>query len=247
MNGNALHDKPIIMGLRIDWDKIPSESYLRSIPAIRNIGSLEFRNNITLFSGENGSGKSTLLEAIAIAYGFNPEGGTKNYRFSTYDDTSELCKAVCLIKGCTYNTHGYFFRAESFFNVATKALDYSDSAHPAPRFHEQSHGESFLDFITKWHSKGVYILDEPEAALSAQKQLVLMRYIVEMARQGSQFIIVSHSPILLGLPDADIISFDNGKIQRCAYEETESYLITKAFVNNRKRMLENLLSESEDN
>lgn len=242
-----MSEKPIIMGLRIDWDKIPEDSYLQEIPAIHNIKTLEFKNNITLFTGENGSGKSTLLEAIAITYGFNPEGGTKNYRFSTYDDTSELHKAMCLIKGSAYNTHGYFFRAESFFNVATKALDYSDSAHPAPRFHEQSHGESFLDFITKWYSKGVYILDEPEAALSAQKQLVLIRYIVEMAKQGSQFIIVSHSPILLGLPDADIVSFDNGKICHCTYEETESYLITKAFINNRKRMLENLLSESEDN
>lgn len=245
MTKTILHDKPIIMGLRIDWGKISAESYLRTIPALRKIKTLEFQNNITLFAGENGSGKSTLLEAIAITYGFNPEGGTKNYRFSTFDDTSELHKAMRLIKGITYNTHGYFFRAESFFNVATKTLDYSDSAHPAPRFHEQSHGESFLDFITKWYSKGVYILDEPEAALSAQKQLVLMRYIVEMAKRGSQFIIVSHSPILLGLPDADIISFDNGKIQRCAYEETESYLITKAFVNNRERILENLLANSD--
>ena len=150
--------------------------------------------------GENGSGKSTLLEAIAIAYGFNPEGGTKNYSFSTYDSHSNLCESMRLLKGYRKAGWGYFLRAESFYNVATKEEEYADMAHPSRKYHQKSHGESFLSMAqSQLKPNGLYIFDEPEAALSPQRQLTLLMEIYECAKNGSQFIIVTHSPILLGI------------------------------------------------
>lgn len=232
-----------IKGLSIDWDKIGTHSYLRSIDAIAGLDLLEFHKSITYFVGENGSGKSTLLEAIAVAYGFNPEGGTKNYRFSTYDSHSELCEAIRLIKGIRKPGWGYFLRAESFYNVATAEDEYSRGPGGRPQhLHERSHGESFMVMAqSNFRSNGVYLLDEPEAALSPQRQLTLLLEIVRCAKAQSQFIIVTHSPILLGMPDAEILSFDDGRIHRCSYEETESYQITEMFINNREQILHHLL------
>lgn len=197
---------------------------------------------ITLFVGENGSGKSTLLEAIAVAHGFNPEGGTKNYCFSTHDTHSELCNAITIAKGYRKEKWGYFLRAESFYNVATQEEEYADFAHPSEEYHNRSHGESFLKMVqNNIQPNGLYFLDEPEAALSPQRQLTLLAEIYRCASDGAQFIIATHSPILLGIPNAEIFSFDNGKIHTCRYEETESYKVTELFINNRKRLLENLL------
>lgn len=231
-----------IQGIEINWDKIGQDSYLRKIEAIRGVTRLPFEQPITFFVGENGSGKSTLLEAIAVAYGFNPEGGTKNYSFSTYDSHSELCEALRLLRGCRKAGWGYFLRAESFYNVATKEMDYADLMHPSERYHERSHGESFLAVAQRQlKPNGVYILDEPEAALSPQRQLTLLLEISECARSGSQFFIATHSPILLGIPEAEILTFDQGRIHSCAYEETDSYQVTEMFINNRQRLLERLL------
>lgn len=232
-----------IKGLRIDWDRIERNSYLRGIESIAGLNNLEFHKPITFFVGENGSGKSTLLEAIAVAYGFNPEGGTKNYKFSTYDSHSELCDAVRLIKGIHKPGWGYFLRAESFYNVATAEAEYSRGPGGRPQhLHEKSHGESFLAMAqSNFRSNGVYLLDEPEAALSPQRQLTLLLEIVGCAKKESQFIIVTHSPILLGIPDAEILSFDNGQVHKCSYEETESYQVTEMFINNRKQILHSLL------
>ena len=156
-----------IQGFMIDWRKIRERSYLRQIEAIKNVKELTFHKPITFFVGENGSGKSTLLEAIAVAYGFNPEGGTKNYSFSTYDSHSELCDAVRIVKGIRRPKFGYFLRAESFYNVATKEQDYADLAHPSEKYHEKSHGESFLAIVQNYMKEdGIYVFDEPEAALS---------------------------------------------------------------------------------
>lgn len=233
-----------IQRISIDWDKIESDSYLRTIEPIRSIKELEFTSPITFFSGENGSGKSTLLEAVAIAAGFNPEGGTKNYHFSTYDSHSELYNAIRLAKGYRKSGWGYFLRAESFYNVATKERDYADAAHPSQRLHEQSHGESFLATAQK-HLKpnGLYLLDEPEAALSPQRQLALLMELYTCAKQNSQFIIVSHSPILLGMPNAQILSFDHGQVHACSYEETESYQVMELFINNKNHLLKKLLGD----
>ena len=233
-----------IQRISIDWNRIEENSYLRKIEAIHNLEELVFEKPITFLVGENGSGKSTLLEAIAVAYGFNPEGGTKNYSFSTYDSHSKLYEAIRVAKGFRKAKWGYFLRAESFYNVATKEEEYADWGHPSQKYHEKSHGESFLALAqNQLRPNGLYLFDEPEAALSPQRQLTLLMEICSCAKQGSQFIIVTHSPILLGIPGAQIISFDDGFVHNCEYEDTESYKVTEMFINNRKALLGRLLSE----
>lgn len=243
--------KRFIEKLHIDWTKIDRSSYLGQIPSLCQIEDLDFSKNITFFVGENGTGKSTLLEAIAVAYGFNPEGGTLNYRFSTFDDVSELSQAVHLVKGYKRPKSSFFFRAESFFNVASKAEDYRDgmlkelyySRYGGKSLHEQSHGESFLAYFQSFNQEGLYIMDEPEAALSPQRQLTLFIQIAKMAAAGSQFIIATHSPILLGIPDSEILSFDDGMVTACEYEDTESYQVMEMFINNRERLIKGLLAD----
>lgn len=228
-----------IRGLKINWEAVPANTYLYKIPSVRGINTLSFDKNVTFFVGENGSGKSTLLEAIAVAYGFNPEGGTINYHFSTYDDVSPLSNALTLIKGYNRPLLGYFFRAETFFNVATVGmLEYLGDD-----YHSNSHGEGFLAFMQGFDKPGLYIMDEPEAALSPQKQLTLLEHIYRSAKNGSQFIIATHSPILLGTPEATIFSFDGEKVIPCQYEDTSSYQITKLFLQRKDMMLQELLEK----
>ena len=237
--------EPYIRGLRIRWDEAPRGSYLRDIEALAGLDELTFDAPVTFFVGENGSGKSTLLEAIAVCWGFNPEGGTRNYRFSTYDSHSPLCDATSLIKGSHPPGSGYFLRAESFYNVATAEEEYAKGPGGQPlHFHEKSHGESFLAVAQHYfRQNGLYLLDEPEAALSPQRQLALLFEIAECAKEESQFIIVTHSPILLGLPGARILSFDGGRLHPCEYEETDSYRITKMFVERREQVLRSLFAD----
>lgn len=233
-----------IQGVLFDWNELEPNSYIRAIESLRDVEKIEFQSPITLFVGENGTGKSTLLEAIAVAHGFNPEGGTKNYVFSTYDSHSELCDAIRIAKGYRKEKWGYFLRAESFYNVATQEEKYADIAHPSMQYHKKSHGESFLDLAQdNIKPNGLYLLDEPEAALSPQRQLTLLTQIYKCANDGAQFIIATHSPILLGIPNAQIFCFDNGKIHTCTYEETDSYKITEMFINNRQSLLQKLLDE----
>ena len=226
-----------IRSVLLNWEQIHSRSYLRRIAALKGVDRIDFNQPITFFVGENGTGKSTLLEAIAIAYGFNPEGGTWNYNFPTFDSHSELCDATRLSKGYRKAKWGYFLRAEIFYNVATAEMEYGGGA-----YHYQSHGESFLAVAqNNLRPDGLYIFDEPEAALSPQRQLTLLSEIVNCARSGSQFIIVTHSPILPGMPDSEILTFDSAPIHPCRYEDTDSYRITRYFVNNREQFLRQLL------
>ncbi len=237
----------LLNGVFIDWNKIDGRSYLRDIEALNGLPELSFSKPITFFVGENGSGKSTMLEAIAVAYGFNPEGGTRNYMFSTYDSHSELCDAMRLSRGIRKHSWGYFLRAESFYNVATKEEEYSkeleaNSTYVPQHFHEHSHGESFLALAQyNFKPNGLYILDEPEAALSPSRQLTLLMEINRCAKQDSQFIIATHSPIILAVPGAEILSFDDGQIHSCEYEDTESYQVFSMFINNREMILHRLL------
>lgn len=235
-------DERFIRGIFIDWTLIGNCSYLRDIEALKDLETLDFNSNVTFFVGENGSGKSTLLEAMAIASGFNPEGGTKNYSFSTYDSHSELYDAIRVVRGSRKAHWGYFLRAESFYNVATMEERYADEGHESQKYHEKSHGESFLALAqNQLRPGGLYFFDEPEAALSPQRQLTLLTEIYNCAADGSQFIIATHSPILLGMPGAEILSFDSGVIHPCEYEDTESYQVTEMFINDRKRLLDKLL------
>lgn len=235
-------NEQFIRGIRFDWDEIARDSYLRKIEAFQGMERLDFNKPITFFVGENGSGKSTLLEAIAVAYGFNPEGGTKNYIFSTHDTHSELFDAIRVEKGYRKEKWGYFLRAESFYNVATQEEEYMGIL--SAGYHKRSHGESFLELAQRnLQANGLYLFDEPEAALSPQRQLTLLMQIYECAKEGAQFIIATHSPILLGIPKAEIYRFDKGRIHRCTYEETESYQVTEMFINNRQILLSRLLEE----
>ena len=234
----------------IDMSLIDRDSYLRNIPALRGTKRLTFNKNITFFVGENGTGKSTILEAIAVAYGFSAEGGTLNYTFSTYDSHSDLYKALKMSKGIKRPSFSYFLRAESFYNVATKSEEYRDKPemiyyfdYGGKSFHSQSHGESFFSLMSAFSPGGFYILDEPEAALSPQKQLAVLSEIYSLAQQGAQFIIASHSPILLGMPGAEILSFDGDNILPCEYTETESYKVTEMFIKNREHLLKYLLED----
>ena len=238
-------DEQFIRAISIRWDKIDPDSYIRDIPALVDMTEMTFSTPITFFVGENGSGKSTLLEAIAVASGFNPEGGTKNYCFSTYDSHSDLHEALFVTRGIRKPGWGYFLRAESFYNVATMDEEYGKLPGGVPHdFHKKSHGESFLATVQEnFKPNGLYILDEPEAALSPQRQLTLLLEINGIANQESQFIIATHSPILLGMPGARILSFDNGYIHEITYEETESYQVTEMFINNREALLRRLLSQ----
>jgi predicted ATPase len=191
-----------------------------------------------------------LLESIALAYGFNPEGGSENFNFSTKDTHSELHQAINIVRGTSKPKSEFFLRAESFYNVASKVDDYSEgddnyyARYGGKSLHEQSHGESFLALIqNRFTANGLYILDEPEAALSPQRQLTLLIHLYNYAKKGSQFIIASHSPILLGMPESSILSFDGGKIREIKYEETESYKITELFIHNKELLLNNLLND----
>ena len=198
---------------------------------------------MTFFAGENGSGKSTLLEGIAVATGFNPEGGTRNYHFSTHDSHSLLHEAMQLVRGYRTIEWGYFLRPGSFYNVATQEEEYAEIGQiPSDDYHKRSHGESFIDLMQNvFQEDSLLILDEPEAALSPQRQLTLLIEIFRCAQSGAQFIIATHSPFLLSCPDADIYSFDGGKLHLCSCEETGSYQVSSLFFRNPSEFIKNLL------
>jgi len=234
---------------------VPSfECYPFSLMAVRLLDTLKLHPKATFFIGENGSGKSTLLEAIATSWGFNPEGGTKNFCFDTRTSHSNLDRFIRLVKGIKRPRDGYFFRAESFFNVATEIerldadLEPTFSCPPiidsygGKSLHEQSHGESFLALMmNRFGGNGLYLLDEPEAALSPQRQLAVLSRMHNLIRNNSQFIIATHSPILMAYPEAYIYEFSSKGVKRVNYFETEHYRVTRDFLVNPKRMLDVLL------
>jgi len=223
-----------------------------SLDAFREFDRLRLHPKVTFFVGENGSGKSTLLEAIAVASGFNPEGGTKNFGFSTRDSHSILEKYIRCSRGVKKPKDGYFLRAESFFNVATEieALDREFSfgppiidAYGGKSLHEQSHGESFLALLmNRFSGNSLFILDEPEAALSPSRQLSMISRMHDLVSLNCQFLIATHSPILMAFPEADIFVLGENGPEKTDYEDTEHFQVTKSFLNNRKGMLKELLT-----
>jgi predicted ATPase len=250
----ALERDQFLRGVRVRRDDLPhGEVYPFSIPAIRELDRLDLGSPVTLLAGENGSGKSTLIEAIAVAIGFNAEGGSKNMSVSTRPSHSDLNEYIVVERGARRERTGYFLRAESFFNVAThiEALDADGGGGPAiieayggTSLHDQSHGESFLSLIThRFGSKGLYLLDEPEAALSMRGCLALMRRMHDLVSEGSQFVIATHSPIILGYPDARIYVLSETGIAESEYEATEQYELTHSFLSDRERFLHYLFSD----
>ncbi|MBP2637021.1 MAG: ATPase [Firmicutes bacterium] len=241
---DLLNSEHYLRSINILQDRIDCPNqYPFSLPVFRNLETLEFHPQVTFIIGENGTGKSTLLEAIAIAWGFNPEGGTRNFTFSTRSSHSELHNYIRLIKGAKKPRDGFFLRAESFYNLATQIDELQVSQYYGGRsLHEQSHGEAFFaTFMNKFKGNGLYVLDEPEAALSPMRQLAMISRINDLVKLHSQFIIATHSPILIGYPNARIIQISNDDIEVVNYEQTEHYIVMKRFINDRKKMLEVLL------
>jgi len=239
-----------IRSVELNREKIRSFSeYPYSLQAIRKLNVLRFHPSVTFIIGENGTGKSTFLEAIAIAYGFNPEGGTKNFNFSSMDTHSDLYSNFKLIKGIKRPKGGFFLRAESFYNVASN-IDELDKECAGPKIidsyggislHNQSHGESFFSlFLNKFKGEGVYILDEPEAALSPSRQMSMITRMHELVQEGCQFIIATHSPIIMAYPNATIYEISDS-FKKVKYEETEHYQVMNSFINSRQKMLDILM------
>ncbi|UNC93227.1 AAA family ATPase [Candidatus Contubernalis alkaliaceticus] len=219
--------------------------YSFSLPAVQLLNHLEFHPAVTFIIGENGTGKSTLLEALAAAVGFNPEGGSKNFNFSTRETHSKLHDYIKIVRGFKHMKDGYFLRAESFYNVATSIdeLEITDY-YGDISLHEQSHGEGFMTlFIQRFGGKGLYILDEPEAALSPSRQMALVARIHELVKQESQFVISTHSPIIMAYPHAKIYQLSEEGYSEVHYKETEHYRVTRNFLKDTERFLKYLLEE----
>jgi predicted ATPase len=205
---------------------------------------LKLTSPVTLFVGENGSGKSTLLESVAISAGFNPEGGSRNFNFATVHAHSNLHEHLTLVRGPVRERDGFFLRSESFFNVATEiemnlGRDLAVNHYGGRSLHGWSHGESLLALLTNrlW-GDGLYLFDEPEMALSPLRQLSCLAVLRKQVLRGSQFIIATHSPIIMAYPGASILLFDAAGIQPIAYEETEHFTVTSDFLADRQRMLD---------
>jgi predicted ATPase len=228
---------------REGWDP---DAYPFDLPVVRNLDELEFHPKVTFLVGENGSGKSTLIEALAVAWGFNAEGGSRNFNFATRASHSPLHQFVRPVRSARRAKDGFFLRAESHFTLSTEIENLgAGDAYGGVPLHEQSHGESFFATIdNRFHGEGLYILDEPEAALSPNRQLSLLVRMHELLEQRSQFIIATHSPIILGYPDAWIYQTTPKGLERVAYEETEHYQVTRNFLNHRETFLKTLLSEA---
>ena len=247
--------------LYIRWmelpEPVPRDSYLARLPVVKHLAEkkIEFHKQVTFFVGENGSGKSTLIEALAISQRFNPEGGTKNYRFSTEDSHSDLCNYLRVARGVVYPRDGFFLRAESFYNVAS-SIDQMDReggcgapvimSYGGVSLHRQSHGESFLALAeNRFGGQGLYILDEPEAALSPRGLIRLMQRMDELVRQDSQFIIATHSPMLIAFPDAEVYRIGEDGIESVRFQDTDHYRTTIRFLQNPESAVEEILGRGE--
>ncbi len=241
-----------VLEIKLRRDKVPAfDRFPFSLPAISTLDALKLHPKVTFIVGENGSGKSTLLEATAIAFGLNPEGGTKNFRFSTRASHSSLHECLRLVKSAQRAKDSFFLRAESFFNVATEIENLDAEPAPGPpvidsygghSLHEQSHGESFFALMNnRFGGKGFYILDEPEAALSPARQLAMLRRLHALVQDKSQFVVATHSPILMAYPDAWIYQITPRGFQRVTLQETDHFVVARRFLNDPEGQVARLL------
>jgi len=241
--------KPYLRSVQVDPHADSDlDSYPFTIPAVRELGVLEPHPDVTFFVGENGAGKSTVLEAIAVALGLAAEGGSSSvYRPTQELEVSPLHRVLKIVRGWRRPGHTYFLRAESLYNVFTYLDEVAKEpgSPPPPRLHMRSHGEAFMKVLQGFSGNGLYLLDEPEAALSPNRQLAALAVIDALVKQGAQFIIATHSPILLSYPRAKILSFEGTGIAEISYEDTEHYAVTRDFLNHYPRRLEQLLAESD--
>ena len=228
----------------------PRDGYPYELPAVQALAGprgLVLDQPVTFLVGENGSGKSTLVEALAVAAGFNPEGGSRSFRFSTRASESRLGRHVVLTRAPATPSTGFFLRAESFYNVASEIERLGADLLPAyggTSLHERSHGESFLDLAThRFGPRGLYLLDEPEAALSVPGNLALLRRMHDLVEGGSQFLIATHSPILMAYPDALIYELSEDGCTTVAYEDTEQYQLTRSFLEAPERFFRHLFTD----
>ncbi len=239
--------KPYLRSVQIDpRADIDYGRYPFDIPAVRAMGLLVPHPDVTFFVGENGAGKSTVLEAIAVALGLPAEGGTRHVH-RAQQEVSPLHRVLRVAKGWRLPRFSYFLRAESLFNVFTHQDEVAKEpgSPPSPGMHLKSHGEAFIKVMQGFEGNGLYLLDEPEAALSPNRQLAALALIDDLVKRGAQFIIATHSPILLAYPRAKILGFDATGIAEVAYEDTEHYAITRDFLNHYPRRLEQLLGDEE--
>lgn len=227
---------------------LDSPDFPFSLPLVRALARLPLHPQVTFLVGENGSGKSTLMEAIALGMGFNAEGGSRNFNFATRASHASLHEHLRLIRGVTRPRDGFFLRAESFYNVSSEIerLGVGSSYGDKP-LHDQSHGEAFLSlFMNRFGRDSFYLLDEPEAALSPQRQLALLSRLHDLVQERSQFVIATHAPILMAYPNALIYECGEHGIRPVAYEDTEHYRVTRDFLANPARMLKILMGEGRE-
>lgn len=244
MEGINIHQ--FLRRIELKREKVASfEDYPYSLPAIKNLSTLKLHPKVTYLVGENGTGKSTILEAIAVAWGINAEGGTQNFNFTTHSTHSDLHDKLLMVKGSKKPDLSFFLRAESFYNLATNIDEIGAAqSYGGKSLHEQSHGESFFSVImNRFRGNGLYILDEPEAALSPAKQLALLSRMHELIQKNAQFIIATHSPIVMAYPDALLYEIKDGDFNAMKYDETEHYSVMKSFIDNPKMMLDILLGK----
>jgi predicted ATPase len=227
--------------------------YPFSIPAVQSLTNLQLDPQVTFLVGENGSGKSTLIEAVAVTAGLNAEGGSQQFRFATRSSESALHTCLRLVRNFRRPRDGFFLRAESFYNAASYLDQIVAEDHDARTYtayggkslHERSHGESFLALLEhRFGPDGLYLLDEPEAALSPLRQLTLLAVMHELVtKNGCQFIVATHSPIIMAYPDALIYLLSQDGIAPVRYEETEHFRLTRDFLNQRERFFRELFAD----
>lgn len=228
-------------------DKWNGSHWPFSIAAFSQGIDLQFHGRVTFFVGENGSGKSTLLEAIAECCGFDPQGGNRDHNIEAFRERSPLAQALSL-SWLPKVTEGFFLRAESFYNFASYLDQVSNlRAYGGKSLHAQSHGESFLALFVNRFEQGIYLLDEPEAALSPQRQLSFLKIIHDLEKPGhAQFLIATHSPIILSYPGATLLSLDGDAISELAYTDTEHYRVTRDFLNAPERFFKRLFEDDNE-